>query len=160
MSTKKNGLHFESGAIGESVTCTFVHADFSDMAECTNHRPWNTKTPSHKISHNKHYGKQSTIDNETSISRVVAFIHLAYTNYDKFLQNSVQKSRFANYKGRIQTGSHSPQNFNIIKTICVSSLLKSKFYYVSVKGANKLNPSPPARAKIKRLNSNQNRVGL
>ena len=133
---------------------------YSDVAECANHRPWNTETPSHKISLDKHYGKQSTIDNETSISRAVAIIHSAYTNHDKFLQNSVQKSRFANYKGRIQTGSHSPQNFNIIQ-ICVSSLLKSKFYCISVKGANKLNPSSPARAKlIKRLNSNQNRVGL
>ena len=32
------------------------------MTECTNHRPWDTETPSHKISHDKHYEKWGTID--------------------------------------------------------------------------------------------------
>ena len=32
------------------------------MTECTNYRPWDTETPSHKISHNEYYEKQGTID--------------------------------------------------------------------------------------------------
>ena len=39
------------------------------MTECKNERPWDTETPSHKISHHKHYGEQSKTDNITSISR-------------------------------------------------------------------------------------------
>ena len=27
------------------------------MTECTNHRPWDTETPSHKISHDEYYEK-------------------------------------------------------------------------------------------------------
>ena len=32
------------------------------MTECTNHRPWDTKMPSHKISHDQYYEKWGTID--------------------------------------------------------------------------------------------------
>ena len=32
------------------------------MTECTNHRPWDTETPSHKISHDEYYEKRGTID--------------------------------------------------------------------------------------------------
>ena len=32
------------------------------MTEYTNHQPWNTETPSHKISHNKHHEKWCTTD--------------------------------------------------------------------------------------------------
>ena len=32
------------------------------MTECTNHRLWDTETPSHKISHNEYYEKQGTTD--------------------------------------------------------------------------------------------------
>ena len=30
------------------------------MTECTNYRPWDTKTPSHKISHDEYYEKRGT----------------------------------------------------------------------------------------------------
>ena len=32
------------------------------MTECTNHRPWDTETPSHKISHDEYYEKRGTTD--------------------------------------------------------------------------------------------------
>ena len=32
------------------------------MTECTNHRPWDTETPSDKISHDEYYEKWGTID--------------------------------------------------------------------------------------------------
>ena len=32
------------------------------MTECTNHRPWDTETPSHKISHDEYYEQWGTID--------------------------------------------------------------------------------------------------
>ena len=28
------------------------------MTECTNHKPWDTETPLHKISHDKYYEKR------------------------------------------------------------------------------------------------------
>ena len=36
----------------------------NSTTECTNHRPWDTETPSHKISHNEYYEKRGTT-NET-----------------------------------------------------------------------------------------------
>ena len=39
---------------------TLLH--IKSMTECTNHRPWDTKTPSHKISHDKYYEKRGTTD--------------------------------------------------------------------------------------------------
>ena len=32
------------------------------MTECTNHRPWDTETPSHKISHDEYCEMWGTID--------------------------------------------------------------------------------------------------
>ena len=32
------------------------------MTECTNHRPWDTETPFHKISHDEYYEKRGTND--------------------------------------------------------------------------------------------------
>ena len=32
------------------------------MTECTNHRPWDIETPSHKISHNEYYEQWGTTD--------------------------------------------------------------------------------------------------
>ena len=32
------------------------------MTECTNHRPWDTETLSHKISHDEYYEKRGTTD--------------------------------------------------------------------------------------------------
>ena len=32
------------------------------MTECTNHQLWDTKTPSHKISHDEYYEKRGTTD--------------------------------------------------------------------------------------------------
>ena len=32
------------------------------MTESTNHLPWDTETPSHKVSHNEYYEKRGTTD--------------------------------------------------------------------------------------------------
>ena len=32
------------------------------MIECTNYRPWDTETPSHKISHDEYYENRGTTD--------------------------------------------------------------------------------------------------
>ena len=54
-----------------------------NMTECTNHRPWDTETPSHKISHDEYYEKRSTIGKIQHKLEHEASTHLAYTNHDR-----------------------------------------------------------------------------
>ena len=41
------------------------------MTESTNHRPWSTETPSHKISHDEYYEKRGTTDKTTHKPRML-----------------------------------------------------------------------------------------
>ena len=36
--------------------------NIKSMTECTNHRLWDTKTPSHQISHDEYYEKRGATD--------------------------------------------------------------------------------------------------
>ena len=43
-------------------TATLLLIYIVSMTECTNHQPWDTEKPSHKISHDEYYEKWDTID--------------------------------------------------------------------------------------------------
>ena len=57
------------------------------MTECTNHRPWDTKTPSHKISHDEYYEKRGTTDKTKHIG--LCFVQIAQNQIAQNLGNLI-----------------------------------------------------------------------
>ena len=50
--------YFATCLLNRTATLLYIVS----MIECTNHRPWDTETPSHKISHDEYYEKRGTTD--------------------------------------------------------------------------------------------------